>query len=80
MAFKIVPTEVTLKAVDLHNHDTFSLIQHAEQSAAADANLTIRQALKKYKKVRVTSNEDVLSWKLTTSLTAGSLLGDVPLN
>jgi len=51
MAAQIVPSEYNLKAVDMNDTDTLSLIRHAEESAAADSKLTIRQALKKYKKV-----------------------------
>lgn len=50
MAAQIVPTEHNLKAVDMSDSDTLSLIRHAEESAAADSKLTIRQALKKYNK------------------------------
>jgi hypothetical protein len=53
MAAQIVPTENELKGVDMSNSETLSLIQHAEQSDAADKQLTIRQALKKYKKVSI---------------------------
>jgi len=51
MAAQIVPSEYNFKAVDMSDSDTLSLIRHAEESAAADSKLTIRQALKKYKKV-----------------------------
>jgi len=53
MAARIVPTENELKGVDMSSSETLSLIQHAEQSDAADKQLTIRQALKKYKKVSI---------------------------
>jgi SP family general alpha glucoside:H+ symporter-like MFS transporter len=46
----IVPTEQELKGFDLANPDIVELINHAQQSDAADRQLTIRQALKKYKK------------------------------
>jgi SP family general alpha glucoside:H+ symporter-like MFS transporter len=47
---QIVPTEHELKGFDLNNPDIVELIHHAEQSDAADRLLTVRQALKKYKK------------------------------
>jgi len=53
MAAPIVPTENELKGVDTSSGETLSLIQHAEQSDAADKQLTIRQALRKYKKVSI---------------------------
>lgn len=47
---RIVPSGDELKQIDLSSSETLELIQHAEQSAAADSKLTIRQALAKYKK------------------------------
>lgn len=47
---KIVPTERELKNFELTNPDTITLIQRAQESDAADRQLTIPQALKKYKK------------------------------
>lgn len=50
MAEKVVPTEQELKNFELGNPDTITLIQKAQASDAADRQLTIPQALKKYKK------------------------------
>lgn len=47
---QIVPTEDELKNFDLSNPDVVELIHHAQESDAADRLLTVRQALKKYKK------------------------------
>lgn len=47
---KVVPTEHELQALDLSNPGTIDLINHAQESDAADRLLTVRQALKKYKK------------------------------
>ncbi|KEF63625.1 MFS transporter, SP family, general alpha glucoside:H+ symporter [Exophiala aquamarina CBS 119918] len=47
---KIVPTERELKNFELSNPETITLIQKAQESDAADRQLTIPQALKKYKK------------------------------
>ena len=47
---QIVPTEDELKNFDLSNPDIVELIHHAQESDAADRLLTVRQALKKYKK------------------------------
>jgi SP family general alpha glucoside:H+ symporter-like MFS transporter len=47
---KIVPTERGLGGFDLDNPDIVQLIHHAQESDAADRKLTVRQALKKYKK------------------------------
>jgi SP family general alpha glucoside:H+ symporter-like MFS transporter len=47
---KVIPTEHELQAFDLSNPATIELIHHAQESDAADRLLTIRQALKKYKK------------------------------
>lgn len=47
---KIVPNERELKNFELSNPDTITLIQRAQESDAADRQLTIPQALKKYKK------------------------------
>lgn len=49
-AEKIVPTEHELKGFDLSDPATIELIHHAQESDAADRLLTIRQALKKYRK------------------------------
>ncbi|KAK3314542.1 general substrate transporter [Apodospora peruviana] len=49
-AEKVVPTGRELENFDLSNPTIVELIQHAEESDAADRKLTIRQALKKYKK------------------------------
>ena len=46
----IVPTEHELKGIELSPTDTIELIRHAQESDAADRLLTVRQALKKYKK------------------------------
>lgn len=46
----VVPTEHELKGIELSTADAAELIRHAQESARADAQLTIRQALKKYKK------------------------------
>jgi SP family general alpha glucoside:H+ symporter-like MFS transporter len=45
----VVPTENELKGTDLTDADIKELINHAQESDAADRKLTIRQALKKYK-------------------------------
>ncbi|KAJ5557156.1 hypothetical protein N7513_002743 [Penicillium frequentans] len=47
---KVAPTKRELEAFELGNPDVVELIHQAEQSDAADRQLTIRQALKKYKK------------------------------
>jgi SP family general alpha glucoside:H+ symporter-like MFS transporter len=47
---KIVPNEHELKAFDLSDPQVVDLIHHAQESDAADRLLTVRQALKKYKK------------------------------
>lgn len=47
---QVVPTEAELKGFDLNNPDVVELIHHAQESDAADRLLTVRQALKKYKK------------------------------
>lgn len=47
---KVVPTERELKGLDLTNPGIVDLIHHAQESDAADRQLTVRQALKKYKK------------------------------
>lgn len=47
---KVVPTEHELQGLDLSNPETIELIHHAQESDAADRLLTVRQALKKYKK------------------------------
>ncbi|KAB5523173.1 putative MFS alpha-glucoside transporter [Coniochaeta sp. 2T2.1] len=50
VADKVVPTEHELRQFDLDSPDIVELIHHAEQGDAADRLLTVRQALKKYKK------------------------------
>ncbi len=47
---KIVPTDAELKNFNLNDPSTVELIHHAQESDAADRLLTVRQALKKYKK------------------------------
>src|SRR5688500_12973757 len=47
---KVIPTERELEKFDLTDDHTVNLIQQAELSDQADRQLTIRQALKKYKK------------------------------
>lgn len=47
---KVAPTNRELEAFELSNLDVVELIHQAELSDAADRQLTIRQALKKYKK------------------------------
>lgn len=47
---KVVPTEHELQGLDLSNPEIIELIHHAQESDAADRLLTVRQALKKYKK------------------------------
>lgn len=47
---KVVPTEHELQGLDLSNPEIIELIHHAQESDAADRQLTVRQALKKYKK------------------------------
>lgn len=49
MVNNIVPTEHDLKGTDLTQHELVELVHQAEQSDAADRQLTIRQALKQYK-------------------------------
>lgn len=49
-AEKVVPTEQELKAFDLSDPAIIELIHHAQEGDAADRLLTVRQALKKYKK------------------------------
>ena len=46
----IIPTEQELKGIDLSTTEANELIRHAQDSDAADRQLSIRQALKKYKK------------------------------
>ncbi|KAL6812343.1 putative MFS alpha-glucoside transporter [Trichoderma camerunense] len=46
----VVPTEEELKGFDLNNPEIVQLIHHAQQSDAADRLLTIREALRKYKR------------------------------
>lgn len=45
-----VPTEHELEGFDLNDPAIIELIHHARESDAADRLLTVRQALKKYKK------------------------------
>jgi hypothetical protein len=47
---KVVPTELELKGFDLNDPNIVELIHQAQESATADQLLTIRQALKKYRK------------------------------
>lgn len=47
---KVIPTERELKGFNLHDPEIVELIHHAQESDAADRLLTVRQALKKYKK------------------------------
>ncbi|OQV07723.1 hypothetical protein CLAIMM_12118 [Cladophialophora immunda] len=47
---KVVPTHLEQQSIDLSDADTLDLIRHAQESDAADRLLTVRQALKKYKK------------------------------
>lgn len=47
---KVVPTEHELQGLDLSNPEIIELIHHAEESDAADRLLTVREALKKYKR------------------------------
>ena len=49
-ADKVVLTENELKAFDLSDPGIVELIHHAQESDAADRLLTVREALKKYKK------------------------------
>lgn len=50
MSTKVIPTENEIKRLSIDNVDTINLIRHAQESDAADRLLTVRQALKKYKK------------------------------
>lgn len=47
---KVIATEHELEDFDLNDPRTLELIQRAQDADAADKQLTIRQALKKYKK------------------------------
>ena len=47
---KVVPTEVTLKQFELDDPDTLNLIHQAQVSDAADHELILFAAFKKYKK------------------------------
>ena len=47
---KVVPTERELAELDLQNPRTLELIARAQECDAADKQLTVSQALKKYKK------------------------------
>ena len=46
----IIPTEQELKGIELTITEANELIRHAQESDAADRQLSVRQALKKYKK------------------------------
>lgn len=50
VAEKVVPTERELGQFDLNSPDVVQLIHHAEEGDAADRLLTVKQALRKYKK------------------------------
>lgn len=47
---RVVPTDRELKCFDLNDTAIVELIHHAQESDEADRLLTVRQALKKYKK------------------------------
>lgn len=47
---QVVPSERALTGFDLNDPTIVELIHHAQQSDEADRLLTVRQALKKYKK------------------------------
>jgi len=47
---KVIPTERELGKFDLNSPQVVELIHHAQESDAADRLLTVREALKKYKK------------------------------
>jgi SP family general alpha glucoside:H+ symporter-like MFS transporter len=47
---RVIPTELDLKGFDLSSAETVDLIHRAQAGDAADRQLTIRQALRKYKK------------------------------
>lgn len=47
---KVIPTERELAGLDLNDPQTHELIQRAQDADAADKKLTVKQALKKYKK------------------------------
>jgi SP family general alpha glucoside:H+ symporter-like MFS transporter len=47
---KVVPTELELQGLDLSSPEVIELIHHAQESDEADRLLTVREALKKYKK------------------------------
>lgn len=46
----VVPTIDEVKGLDLDSHDTAALIRQAQAADQADKQLTIREALRKYKK------------------------------
>lgn len=50
MVEKVVPTDEELKTMNLNDRKTLELIKHAEESATRDHQMTVRQAIKKYKK------------------------------
>ncbi|KAJ4249048.1 hypothetical protein NW762_012379 [Fusarium torreyae] len=47
---KIIPTQRELDGLDLNDPQVLDLIQHAKDADVADKQLTVREALKKYKK------------------------------
>lgn len=47
---KVIPTEQGLAGLDLTDPQIHELIQRAQDADAADKMLTVREALKKYKK------------------------------
>lgn len=47
---KVIPTERELAGLDLNDPQTHELIQRAQDADAADKKLTVKEALKKYKK------------------------------
>ncbi len=47
---RVVPTKAELGQFDLNDAEVIDLIHHAQESDAIDRKLTVREALKKYKK------------------------------
>lgn len=47
---KVIPTEQGLAGLDLNDPQIHELIQRAQDADAADKKLTVKEALKKYKK------------------------------
>lgn len=47
---KVVPTEQELKRFNLDSPEVVDLIHRAQESDATDRKLTVREAVKKYKK------------------------------